>query len=118
MKNNIIYMIFFVDEDYEWISTKWLRSWLSVDNKAIPPIDNTELMCPHSGMDPSKINLVKRISCQAADILYAKYGGLPRFKKDAICVQCLEFLEKKKKFFGNLTNDIKMFSKCLKSNYK
>jgi len=91
---------------------------LSADHSAIPPINNTELMCPHSGVDPSKLNLVKRVSAQAADTLYEKFNGLPRFKSDALCNKCLDFLTKKKEFFDKLTEDLKAFSKCLKPNYK
>ena len=75
-------------------------------------------MCPHSCVDPSKLNLVKRISTHAADVLYEKFGGLPRFKSDALCSKCIEFLIKKKEFFEKLTEDLKAFSKCLKANYK
>eukprot|EP00111_Clytia_hemisphaerica_P006434 TCONS_00018701-protein len=106
------------DSDYDWISTKWLRRWLSTDDGPVPPIDNTELMCIHSCVDPSKLNLLKRVSGTTADDLFNKYGGLPRFKSEALCKKCEEFLKRKKEFFNKLTDDLKIFAKCSKTTYK
>lgn len=106
--------LLFTGEDYEWISTKWLRSWLSPEQRSVPPIDNTELMCSHSCFDPLKISQAKRVAATAAFDLFNKHGGLPRFKADSMCKKCLDFIKNKEIFENKIQDDLKLLSKYLK----
>ncbi|XP_065655868.1 ubiquitin carboxyl-terminal hydrolase 48 isoform X3 [Hydra vulgaris] len=104
------------NESFEWISVKWLKEWLNHENRLVPPIDNTELMCIHAFADPNKLNQMKRISFEAAEILFDKYGGLPRLK--SICAHCLEFEKRKEEFEEELNEDMKILNYLLKPNNK
>lgn len=42
-----LHMVFSGEENYDWISTDWLRKWLLVERKEPVPIDNTSLICQH-----------------------------------------------------------------------
>ncbi|XP_035696880.1 ubiquitin carboxyl-terminal hydrolase 48-like [Branchiostoma floridae] len=76
-------------ETYEWISTDWLREWLSESN-APRGVDNSKLTCTHGRADPHKVSDMKRISKQAAEMLYSKYGGGPHLSDDAsLCWECV-----------------------------
>ena len=112
----LILKMLFIGECFEWVSVKWLKEWLNPENRLVPPIDNKELMCCHALADPTKLNLMKRISSEAAELLFTQYGGLPRLK--LICSQCLEIEKRKKEFEGELNEDMKVFTNSLKTSYK
>lgn len=105
-------------DDYEWISTDWLRQWLNPDQVNIPPIDNTSLMCKHSCADPLKLNMMKRVSAEAAEVLFTRHGGLPRLKSDSLCTTCTESIKRGRDFETQLQADMKAFVKPLKTSYK
>ena len=107
-----------IDDDYEWISTNWLRTWLNSENRNIPPIDNTVLTCKHSRTDPSKMHLMKRVSAEAADVLFSQYGGLPRLQSDSLCTTCSDFIKRKSLFESKLQEDMKVLGKPLRATYK
>ncbi|XP_066296136.1 ubiquitin carboxyl-terminal hydrolase 48-like [Branchiostoma lanceolatum] len=76
-------------ETYEWIGTDWLREWLSESN-APRSVDNSKLTCTHGRADPHKVSDMKRISKQAAEMLYSKYGGGPHLSDDeSLCWECV-----------------------------
>lgn len=71
-------MIFFPSgELYEFIPLEWLKKWLD-DSTATKEIDNTLLLCSHGKLHPDKVGDSKRVSLQAAQQLYERYGGGPR----------------------------------------
>lgn len=107
-----------IGDDYEWISTDWLRQWLNPDQVNIPPIDNTSLMCKHSCADPLKLNMMKRVSAEAAEVLFTRHGGLPRLKSDSLCTTCTESIKRGRDFETQLQADMKAFVKPLKTSYK
>lgn len=41
-------------QECRWISAAWLSNWADSD-EAPPPIDNAQLLCEHSHLDPTKI---------------------------------------------------------------
>uniref|UniRef100_A0A6B2KXB1 Ubiquitin carboxyl-terminal hydrolase n=1 Tax=Arcella intermedia TaxID=1963864 RepID=A0A6B2KXB1_9EUKA len=69
-----------------WISTQWLRKWISGVEK---PIDNSPITCRHGGLDPMKRNQAKRIQPSAWNTLFSKYQGGPPLNQNSGCRECL-----------------------------
>ncbi|XP_048581076.1 ubiquitin carboxyl-terminal hydrolase 48 isoform X2 [Nematostella vectensis] len=105
--------------DYaEWVSTDWLRKWLSDKYKATPPIDNSSLLCCHGRLSPEKYQYSKRISCKAADVLYTKYGGVPRLQRDSMCRECVQRKCRSIQFRLRLNEDDKVIKALNKPSHK
>ncbi|EDO30738.1 predicted protein [Nematostella vectensis] len=105
--------------DYaEWVSTDWLRKWLSDKYKATPPIDNSSLLCCHGRLSPEKYQYSKRISCKAADVLYTKYGGVPRLQRDSMCRECVQRKCRSIQFRLRLNEDDKAIKALNKPSHK
>lgn len=64
-------------EPFEFIPLDWLKKWLD-DATATKEIDNSLFLCSHSKLHPDKVGESKRVSQQAAELLYKRYGGGPR----------------------------------------
>lgn len=64
-------------EPYEFVPLDWLKKWLD-DSTATKEIDNTLFLCSHGKLHPDKVADSKRISMEAAQLLYERYGGGPR----------------------------------------
>lgn len=64
-------------EPYEFIPLDWLKKWLE-DSTATKEIDNSLFLCSHGKLHPDKVGDSKRVSLQAAQLLYERYGGRPR----------------------------------------
>lgn len=79
-------------EKYEFIDRLWLQNWLtnSSTSAKFPPIDNSNLLCIHDKLDFRKLDQVKCVRSEGADLLYNEFGGGPRLQ-DAMCRQCVEF---------------------------
>ncbi|KXJ21295.1 ubiquitin carboxyl-terminal hydrolase 48 [Exaiptasia diaphana] len=101
-------------EDYEWVLTEWLRTWLNDRVEKKPPIDNSSLLCPHGKLHPEKVHNVKRISVKAADLFFDQFGGFPRLKSDSICLQCVKSICRQIRFKAKLAED----DKLIKANSK
>lgn len=104
------------DEDCEWISTSWLRQWLSHDIDCVPPVDNSLLVCPHAMPDPLKIFLMKRVSKACANRLFDQYGGEIRMSGQSLCEICLDKNRKKEAFDSKLQEDAKLINKVKNSD--
>lgn len=75
------------NEEFHWISTNWLKQWISGD---LPPdvgIDNHSLLCPHDKVAPN-ISIMKQISASGWEFLHEKYGGGPVLTKKDSCLHC------------------------------
>lgn len=64
-------------EPYEFIPLDWLKKWLD-DSTATKEVDNSLFLCSHGKLHPDKVGDSKRVSMQAAELLYERYGGGPR----------------------------------------
>lgn len=64
-------------EPYEFIPLEWLKKWLD-DSTATKEIDNSLFLCSHGKLHPDKVAESKRVSLQAAQLLYERYSGGPR----------------------------------------
>lgn len=78
-------------DKFEFIEKSWLQNWLtnSSTSAKFPPIDNSELLCIHDKLDFRKMDQVKCIKTEGADMLYKEFGGGPRLQ-DAMCRDCVE----------------------------
>ncbi|XP_071502708.1 ubiquitin carboxyl-terminal hydrolase 48-like [Diadema antillarum] len=81
-------------DGFEWIATEWLKKWLSEESHSSTakqhPIDNTRFCCRHGRLDPDQVKHLKRISTQAANLLFMKYGGGPRLTQTSLCLTCIK----------------------------
>lgn len=78
-------------DKFEFIEKSWLQNWLtnSSTSAKFPPIDNSELLCIHDKLDFRKMDQVKCVRSEGADMLYKEFGGGPRLN-DAMCRDCVE----------------------------
>lgn len=78
-------------DKFEFIDKQWLQRWLtnSSSSAKFDPIDNSHLLCIHDKLDFRKIDQVKCIRTEGADLLYNEFGGGPRLQ-DAMCQRCVE----------------------------
>lgn len=67
----------FAGEPYEFIPLDWLKKWLD-DSTATKEIDNTLFLCSHGKLHPDKVGESKRVSLEAAQLLFERYNGGPR----------------------------------------
>eukprot|EP00112_Aurelia_sp_Birch-Aquarium-sp1_P008102 Seg1889.4 transcript_id=Seg1889.4/GoldUCD/mRNA.D3Y31 product="Ubiquitin carboxyl-terminal hydrolase 48" protein_id=Seg1889.4/GoldUCD/D3Y31 len=105
------------NERYEWVLTDWLRKWLNAKQVEVPPIDNSILMCKHGSLDPGKIHLSKRISEYSGDKLFRQYGGIPRLKSDAFCLNCVFNRAVRIQFDARMEEDKKIISAANKVSF-
>ncbi|XP_035770027.1 ubiquitin carboxyl-terminal hydrolase 48 isoform X1 [Neolamprologus brichardi] len=64
-------------EPYEFIPLDWLKKWLD-DSTATKEIDSSRFLCSHDKLHPDKVGDTRKVSMQAAQLLYERYGGGPR----------------------------------------
>lgn len=74
-------------QPYEFVPLDWLKKWLD-DSTATKEIDNAHFLCPHGKMHPDKVGDSKRVSQQAATLLYQRYGGGPRLDGEGPTAAC------------------------------
>lgn len=60
--------------EYCFINVDWLACWIKSGGKGVPKINNTNLLCSHGKLDPSKVPQFKRISKFAWEALTEKFG--------------------------------------------
>ncbi|KAK9528410.1 hypothetical protein VZT92_012572 [Zoarces viviparus] len=75
-------------EPYEFIPLDWLKKWLE-DSTATKEIDNSLFLCTHGKLHPDKVADSKRVSLQAAQLLYERYSGGPRMDGSSLCRDCV-----------------------------
>ncbi|XP_054472926.1 ubiquitin carboxyl-terminal hydrolase 48 isoform X1 [Anoplopoma fimbria] len=75
-------------EPYEFIPLDWLKKWLE-DSTATKEIDNSLFLCSHGKLHPDKVADSKRVSLQAAQVLYERYSGGPRMDGSSLCRECV-----------------------------
>lgn len=75
-------------ELYEFIPLDWLKKWLE-DSTATKEIDNSLFLCSHGNLHPDKVGDSKRVSLQAAQLLYERYSGGPRLDGSSLCRECV-----------------------------
>uniref|UniRef100_A0AAQ4QVM5 Ubiquitin carboxyl-terminal hydrolase 48 n=1 Tax=Gasterosteus aculeatus aculeatus TaxID=481459 RepID=A0AAQ4QVM5_GASAC len=75
-------------EPYEFIPLEWLKKWLE-DSTATKEIDNSLFLCCHGKLHPDRVADSKRVSLQAAQLLYERYGGGPRMDGSSLCRECV-----------------------------
>uniref|UniRef100_A0A8C2X7P6 Ubiquitin carboxyl-terminal hydrolase 48 n=1 Tax=Cyclopterus lumpus TaxID=8103 RepID=A0A8C2X7P6_CYCLU len=75
-------------EPYEFIPLDWLKKWLE-DSTATKEIDNALFLCSHGKLHPDKVADSKRVSLQAAQLLYERYSGGPRMDGASLCRECV-----------------------------
>ncbi|XP_049895283.1 ubiquitin carboxyl-terminal hydrolase 48 isoform X1 [Epinephelus moara] len=75
-------------EPYEFIPLDWLKKWLE-DSTATKEIDNSLFLCSHGKLHPDKVGDSKRVSLQAAQLLYERYSGGPRLDASSLCRECV-----------------------------
>ncbi|XP_031556850.1 ubiquitin carboxyl-terminal hydrolase 48-like [Actinia tenebrosa] len=112
---SVLQMLPAVGDNYEWISSEWLRIWLNDRIEVKPPIDHSSLLCSHGKLNPEKVPNAKRISTNAADWFYAKFGGFPRLQRDSLCFDCVKSVCSQIRFKFRLAEDDKAIKAILKT---
>ncbi|KAJ0023448.1 hypothetical protein NQD34_003347 [Periophthalmus magnuspinnatus] len=100
-------------DPYEFISLEWLKKWLD-DSTATKEIDNSSFLCSHGKLHPDKVGDCKRISVQAAQQLYNRYGGGPRLECSSLCRECVEQRCRVLRLKNQLSEDYKEVSNLVK----
>ncbi|KAK3916045.1 Ubiquitin carboxyl-terminal hydrolase 48 [Frankliniella fusca] len=103
---------------FDFVSTDWLSKCLHDgmgDESKTPAINNINEICPHGGVDPSKVTYMKIISAEAADVLYKRFGGGPRIQTpQALCFECVKNKCIELRLRSKITSDGKEIANLLK----
>uniref|UniRef100_A0A665T3M0 Ubiquitin carboxyl-terminal hydrolase 48 n=1 Tax=Echeneis naucrates TaxID=173247 RepID=A0A665T3M0_ECHNA len=100
-------------EPYEFIPLDWLKKWLD-DSTATKEIDNSLFLCFHGKLHPDKVGDSKRVSLQAAQLLYERYGGGPRLDDSSLCRECVGQRCRVLRLKNQLNEDYKEVSNLVK----
>ncbi|KAM9859708.1 ubiquitin carboxyl-terminal hydrolase 48 isoform 1-T2 [Aulostomus maculatus] len=100
-------------EPYEFIPLDWLKKWLD-DSTATKEIDNTSFLCSHGKLHPDKVADSKRVSLQAGQLLYDRYGGGPRLDGSSLCRECVGQRCRVLRLKNQLNEDYKEVSNLVK----
>uniref|UniRef100_A0A672YF54 Ubiquitin carboxyl-terminal hydrolase 48 n=1 Tax=Sphaeramia orbicularis TaxID=375764 RepID=A0A672YF54_9TELE len=100
-------------EPYEFISLDWLKKWLD-DATATKEIDNSLFLCSHGKLHPDNVGESKRVSLQAAKLLYERYGGGPRLDSSSLCRECVGQRCRVLRLKNQLNEDYKEVSNLVK----
>uniref|UniRef100_A0A4W6BWX4 Ubiquitin carboxyl-terminal hydrolase 48 n=1 Tax=Lates calcarifer TaxID=8187 RepID=A0A4W6BWX4_LATCA len=100
-------------EPYEFIPLDWLKKWLD-DSTATKEIDNSLFLCSHGKLHPDKVGESKRVSRQAAQLLYERYGGGPRLDDSSLCRECVGQRCRVLRLKNQLNEDYKEVSNLVK----
>lgn len=105
-------------DGFDFVSTDWLSKCLHDgmgDESKTPAIDNTNEICPHGGVDPSRVTNMKIISIEAAEALYKRFGGGPRVQgPQALCFECVKNKCHELRLRSKITSDGKEITNLLK----
>lgn len=74
--------------DCRFIESGWLTQWANAPPNEICPIDNQELLCIHSCLDPTVWSDSKRISVAAWEELLHHCRGGPQLGLQDLCEEC------------------------------
>ena len=79
-------------EKFEFIDRAWLQNWLtnSSSSAKFPKIESSHLLCIHNKLDFRKLDQVKCVRTEGADLLYKEFGGSGPRLQDAMCHRCVE----------------------------
>uniref|UniRef100_A0A3P9GZH0 Ubiquitin carboxyl-terminal hydrolase 48 n=1 Tax=Oryzias latipes TaxID=8090 RepID=A0A3P9GZH0_ORYLA len=102
-----------VGEQYEFIPLEWLKKWLD-DSTATKEIDTSLFLCSHGKLHPDKVADCKRVSLQAAELLYRRYGGGPRLDGSSLCRDCVSWRCRVLRLKNQLNEDYKEVSNLVK----
>ncbi|VDI64157.1 ubiquitin carboxyl-terminal hydrolase 48 [Mytilus galloprovincialis] len=97
----------------EWISLKWLNSWLTDPAKS-EPIDNKPSLCKHDKLSPAAAMKLKFVNLNGSESLCNRYeGGQRLIGGDSLCMLCVQQqchvirtkirMMEDDKFFGSMT---------------
>ncbi|KAM9759170.1 ubiquitin carboxyl-terminal hydrolase 48 isoform 2-T3 [Menidia menidia] len=100
-------------EQFDFIPLDWLKKWLD-DSTATKEIDCSFFLCSHGKLHPDKMGDVKRVSEQAAELLYERYGGGPRLNGESLCRDCVAQRCRVLRLKNQLTEDYKEVSNLVK----
>lgn len=100
-------------EPYEFVPLDWLKKWLD-DSTATKEIDNTLFLCSHGKLHPDKVADSKRISLEAAQLLYERYGGGPRLDASSLCRECVSQRCRVLRLKNQLNEDFKEITNLVK----
>ncbi|KAM3621563.1 uncharacterized protein V6R79_012845 [Siganus canaliculatus] len=100
-------------EPYEFIPLDWLKKWLD-DSTATKEINNSNFLCSHGKLHPDKVAESKRVSCQAARLLYERYSGGPRLDGSSLCRECVSQRCRVLRLKNQLNEDYKEVSNLVK----
>uniref|UniRef100_A0A1A7YAH0 Ubiquitin carboxyl-terminal hydrolase 48 n=1 Tax=Iconisemion striatum TaxID=60296 RepID=A0A1A7YAH0_9TELE len=100
-------------EQYDFIPMDWLKKWLD-DSTVSKEINNSPFLCSHGKLHPDKVGEVKRISFQAANVLYERYGGGPRLNGSSLCRECVSQQCRVLRLKNQLSEDFKEVSNLVK----
>ncbi|XP_061641899.1 ubiquitin carboxyl-terminal hydrolase 48 isoform X4 [Phyllopteryx taeniolatus] len=100
-------------EPYEFIPLDWLKKWLD-DSTATKKIDNLDFLCFHGKLHPDRVGDAKRVSQQAGQVLYERYGGGPRLDGSTLCQECVEQRCRVLRLKNQLNEDHKEVSNLVK----
>ncbi|XP_042262689.1 ubiquitin carboxyl-terminal hydrolase 48 isoform X1 [Thunnus albacares] len=100
-------------EPYEFIPLDWLKKWLD-DSTATKEIDNSFFLCSHGKLHPDKVGESKRVSLQAGQLLYERYGGGPRLDGSSLCRECVGQRCRVLRLKNQLNEDYKEVSNLVK----
>ncbi|XP_041639436.1 ubiquitin carboxyl-terminal hydrolase 48 isoform X2 [Cheilinus undulatus] len=103
-------------EPYEFIPLDWLKKWLD-DSTATKEIDNTIFLCSHGKLHPDKVGDAKRVSLQAAQLLFDRYGGAPRLDASSLCRECVSQRCRVLRLKNQLNEDFKEVSNLVKRTF-
>lgn len=78
-------------EDSYFVDSEWLARWANTPpEEELPPIDNSDLVCPHGKLEPTAWSMAKRISGEAWAALHAQWQGGPVLPLESLCKQCTQ----------------------------
>lgn len=103
-------------EPYAFIPLDWLKKWL-VDSTATKEIDNSLFLCCHGRLHPDKVGECKRVSVEAAEELFFRYGGGPDLDSSSLCRECVEKRCQILRLKNQLNEDYKEVSNLVKHTY-
>uniref|UniRef100_A0A3Q3QY39 Ubiquitin carboxyl-terminal hydrolase 48 n=1 Tax=Monopterus albus TaxID=43700 RepID=A0A3Q3QY39_MONAL len=103
-------------EPYEFIPLDWLKKWLD-DSTATKEIDNSLFLCSHGKLHPDKVGESRKVSLQAADLLYEHYGGGPRLNNSSLCKECVGQRCRVLRLKNQLSEDSKEVSSLVKRTF-
>uniref|UniRef100_A0A669D1D5 Ubiquitin carboxyl-terminal hydrolase 48 n=1 Tax=Oreochromis niloticus TaxID=8128 RepID=A0A669D1D5_ORENI len=103
-------------EPYEFIPLDWLKKWLD-DSTATKEIDSSRFLCSHDKLHPDKVGDTRKVSMQAAQLLYERYGGGPRLNESSLCRECVSQRCRVLRLKNQLSEDYKEISNLVKRTF-